>query len=123
MGNNPLIRATGVGAVLQVVMVVAGHFMPSLMDAGLFPIGGTAIGGLTGVLAALWQKGAPMGKSVGGGALAGGVAGVLGTVVSVLLGDVPASTVAIAGGSTVGAGAIGALIGRALGKGGSPTAT
>ena len=114
MGNNPLVRATGAGTALQILMVVVGHFMPSI-QAGLFPIGGTAIGAITGILASLWSKGASMGNQLGGGAVAGGLAGVLGTLVSVGLGDVPMSTVAVAGGSTVVAGAIGALIGRFMG--------
>lgn len=118
MGNNPLVKATGVGTVLQMVMVLLGHFIPSLQQLGLFPIGGTLLGGITGLLAALWSKGggAPMGKQIGGGAVAGGVAGILGTLVSMGLGDVPASTLGIAGGSTFAAGAIGGLIGRVLGS-------
>lgn len=115
MGNTPLIRAAGAGTLLQILMVVLGYFVPSLQQAGLFPIGGTAIGAITGILASLWNKGAPMASQLGGGAVAGGLAGILGTLVSVGLGDVPASTVVVAGGSTVAAGALGGLIGRFLG--------
>ena len=114
MGNNALVRATGAGTVLQILMVVIGHFMPAIQQS-LFPIGGTAIGAITGILASLWNKGAPLGNQLGGGAVAGGVAGILGTLVSAGIGDVPMSTVAVAGGSTVVAGAIGGLIGRFMG--------
>jgi len=44
------------------------------------------------------------------GGLAGGVAGVIGSLVSTALGDVPLSNLGIAGGSTLVMGAIGALL-------------
>ena len=109
-------RAIGIGTVLQTVMVVAGHFMSPAQQGMLFPIVGTLIGLFTGWLAGAGQPGAPMGTAAGRGAIAGGVAGALGSLVSTALGDVPIGNIAIAGGSTLVTGAIGAVLGRALGK-------
>ena len=71
-----MLSAAGIGTVLQILMVVVGHFAP---------------------------------------ALPGGIAGVLGSLVSTALGDVPLGNIAIAGGSTLGTGAMGAAL-SALGK-------
>ncbi|MBL8961120.1 MAG: hypothetical protein JNJ98_14790 [Gemmatimonadetes bacterium] len=117
MGNSPLGRAVGAGTVMQVAMVVIGHFVPSLQQAGLFPIGGTLIGLVTGWLAG---KGSPAGTNAPtvarDGGIAGGVAGVLGSLVSTALGDVPLVNLTIAGGSTLVTGALGGLLARAMGK-------
>ena len=85
--GNPLLKATTIGTVLQVLMVVGGHFMPQL--AQLFPVLGTGLGGLTGLLFGLFSKGAA------GGALAGGAAPLRvasaacsGSAVSMAMGDV-----------------------------------
>ncbi|MDH4062970.1 MAG: hypothetical protein OEW19_01120 [Acidobacteriota bacterium] len=112
--DNPLIKAMGIGTALQILMVVVGHFLPAAQEAGLFPIGGTLIGGVTGWLAGKGTTGA-MGAAAGNGGLAGGVAGALGSLVSTALGDVPLGNIAIAGGSTVVTGAIGAVLSRVLG--------
>lgn len=116
MPNNPLVKAMGAGTVLQVLMVVIGHFVPSLQQAGLFPIGGTLIGLLTGLLAGRATPGAAVGTLATNGAVAGGVAGALGSLVSTALGDVPLANIAIAGGSTAVTGALGALVSRVMGK-------
>jgi hypothetical protein len=109
--NSTLLKATGIGTLLQTAMVVIGHFIPALMEAGLFPVGGTLIGLVTG-----WMAGAgvtaPAGSTALAGGAAAGVAGVLGSLVSTALGDVPLGNVAIAGVSTFVAGAIGAFVRR-----------
>ncbi len=107
-------KGIGIGTALQVLMVVVGHFFPALQAAGLFPIAGTLIGGITGWLAGAGTPGT-MGAKAGTGAIAGGIAGALGSLVSTALGDVPLSNIAIAGGSTLVTGAIGAVLGRAIG--------
>jgi hypothetical protein len=99
----------GIGTALQVLMVVVGHVLPALQDMGLFPIAGTLIGGITGWLAGTATGGA-MAARLGSGAVAGGVAGALGSLVSTALGDVPLANIAIAGGSTLVTGAIGAAL-------------
>jgi hypothetical protein len=113
MKSNPLFKATAVGTILQVLMVLIGHASPAV--AQLFPVAGTGISGVAGLLFALWNKSASGGGAAGGGALAGIVSALIGVAVSNQLGDVPASTFGIAGASGVAAGAIGGLIGKMLG--------
>ena len=110
--NGPLLKATGIGTLLQTAMVVIGHFVPALAEAGLFPIGGTLIGLVTGWLAGTGGARPSAGATALTGGVAGGVAGVLGRLVSTALGDVPFSNIAIAGGSTFVTGAIGAFARR-----------
>jgi len=104
----------GIGTALQVLMVVVGHFLPAAQAAGLYPIAGTLIGGITGWLASRATAGT-MGAKVGTGAIAGGVAGAIGSLVSTALGDVPLGNIAIAGGSTLVTGAIGAALAKTFG--------
>ncbi len=116
MGNNALVKAVGAGTGLQAMMVVLGHFMPGLQAAGLFPIGGTLIGLVTGWLAGRGAWGSGLGKLAANGGIAGAVAGVLGSLVSTGLGDVPLSNAGIAGASTLVAGAIGGILNQVTGK-------
>ena len=111
--SNPMVKSAVIGTILQLAMVVLGHFVPQV--ASLFPIVGTGIGGLAGLLNGLWSKGASMGAAAGGGAVAGGAGGLIGTLVSSLMGDVPMSTLEIGTGSTAVAGLVGGLIGKVLG--------
>lgn len=115
--GNPLIRAAIIGTVLQVLMVVSGHFSPAI--AALFPIVGTGLGGIAGALAGLWAQDRGAGRAVGEGLLAGGSGALIGTILSHLLGDVPTSVIAIGTGASGGAGAIGGLVGRILASRGS----
>ncbi len=114
MNTASLTKGAGLGTVLQTLMVVVGHFMSPEQQGMLFPIAGTAIGVITGWLSAGGTRAMPLGSTAAQGAIAGGVAGVLGSLVSTALGDVPLGNMAIAGGSTFVAGAIGAAIGRAM---------
>jgi hypothetical protein len=113
MKSNPLFKATAVGTILQVLMVLIGHASPAV--AQMFAVGGTGISGVAGLLYALWNKSASGGAAASGGAVAGVVSALLGIMVSNQLGDVPASTFGIGGVSGVAAGAIGGLIGKMLG--------
>lgn len=121
---NPLLKALGAGSILQAIMVVVGHFAPNLQTAGLFPIAGTLIGVLTGWLAGKGTSGTgggggiPAGivKLAANGGIAGAGAGVIGSLISTALGDVPVSNAAIAGGSTLVAGALGGILTRFLGR-------
>ena len=112
--GNPMLKAASISTILQVLMVVAGHFMPQLQ--GLYPALGTGLGGVAGLLFALMNKGVPGGKLAGGGAVAGGIGGLIGSAVSMAMGDVPGATVGIATGSTTVAGAIGGFIGKVLNR-------
>lgn len=110
---NPMMKSAIVGTVLQLLMVVVGHYVPQV--ANLFPVVGTGIGGLAGILNGLWAPKASLPSAGVGGAVAGGIGGAIGTLVSSLLGDVPMSTVAIGTGSTAVAGLVGGAIGKFLG--------
>ncbi|MFZ4687824.1 MAG: hypothetical protein ACOYLS_01170 [Polymorphobacter sp.] len=112
MNIQALIRATGIGTALQVGMVVAGHFAPVLQDPG-FAIGGM---GFSAVAGWLYARAAPggWGPALGGGAIAGGVCALLGIAVSVLLGDVPASLLALGTAGSVVTGVAGAALAQIL---------
>jgi uncharacterized membrane protein YeaQ/YmgE (transglycosylase-associated protein family) len=102
-------RAVGAGTTLQVAMVTVGHFSPAAQHAGLFPVLGTLIGLLTGWLCG---GGASNASAAGVGAVAACFAGVIGSLISTALGDVPLANLVVAGGATLVAGAIGALVRR-----------
>ena len=112
MDRNTLIAATAAGLVLQLAMVVAGHYVPAVRDKG-FAIGGMLFSLLAGVLYARLAHG-PWSGSLIGGAVAGGLCGFLGIGVSRLLGDVPTALLLFGTlGSTV-AGLAGGAIGKIL---------
>ena len=115
MNQQALNRSLIIGTILQLLMITAGHFIPDLLLGSFFPIVGTSIGAASGVLYGLWAKGATAGQASLGGAVAGGVAGVLGSAASAALGDVPGATVGIAGVSTLVSGALGGVVGRMFG--------
>jgi hypothetical protein len=113
MNTSALARATGIGLCLQIVMVVAGHFVPAI--AGLFAVGGMGFSAIAGWL---YGRAAPEGaQALAGGGLAGGLCAVLGIGVSVLLGDVPASLLALGTGSSVVTGVVGAGIVKLFARG------
>lgn len=109
---NQLTRATLIGTLAQIAMVVAGHQIPAVKD--WFAIGGMGISALAG-WAALKGQPASLAAATGIGALAGGLCAALGIAVSVALGDVPASLLALGTGSSAVTGLIGGLIGRRRG--------
>lgn len=111
--GSPLLRPVLVSTGLQLAMVIAGHYSPAI--AQLFPIAGTGIGGIAGVLAALGGR-QGTGTAAQNGAIAGGVGGLVGTIVSYVLGDIPAFTIGIGTGAAGVAGALGALAGRLVGQ-------
>lgn len=109
---NQLLRATILGTIAQIIMVVTGHHVPAV--ASLFAIGGMGISALAG-LAALSGVTAPLARAAGSGALAGGICAALGIAVSVALGDVPPSLLVLGTASSAVTGLIGGLIGRRRG--------
>jgi hypothetical protein len=109
--GSTLLKATVIGTVLQIAMVVAGHSNASV--AGLFAIGGMGISLLAGLLYGAWS-GTPKAVSAGWGAIAGGVCALLGIAVSWMLGDVPVSLLALGTLSSTVTGAIGGLAGAAI---------
>jgi hypothetical protein len=119
MNNRSLLIATLAGTVLQVAMVVAGHTNPTIK--GLFAVGGMGLSLLAGALYAALSRPVAKGSAATGGALAGALCGLLGIAVSYMLGDVPASLLALGTLSSGVTGAIGGLI-VALAGGGSRVA-
>lgn len=111
--NAALMRATSVGTILQLAMVLAGHRIAGI--ALLFAPMGMAISLLAGLLYARWS-----GRTSGawaGGALAGGICALIGTAVSFGLGDVTAVILAFGTLSSAVTGAIGGWLGaRVLGR-------
>jgi hypothetical protein len=111
-GSRALWLATGVGTLLQLIMVIAGHYNASI--AQLFAFGGMGISLVAGVLYSVWAHPASAGAAVRGGAIAGGVCALIGIVVSYFLGDVTALIILFGTLSSAVTGLIGGLIGRAL---------
>ena len=118
MGSNPLLKSAGIATILQLIMVFLGRNNPSV--AAAFPVVGTGLGALAGLLFGMWSKGATTGGLVGGGAMAGGLSGLIGSAASMMLGSVPASAVGIATISTAVFGAIGGFVGKFLGGAKTP---
>ena len=109
MSTRSLLIASLVGTLLQVIMVVAGHSNPTI--AGLFAVGGMGLSLVAGVLYARLARSATKGSAALGGAAAGAICAFLGILVSLLLGDVPASLLALGTLSSAVTGAIGGVIG------------
>jgi hypothetical protein len=109
MNKDNLLIATSVGLILQLVMVVAGHYMPSVKDK--FAVGGMLISLVAGALyLRLAQQAWP--GALSGGALAGGICALLAILVSVGLKDVPATILVIGTGASVVTGLIGGAIAK-----------
>lgn len=109
MNRKALINATVIGTVLQLIMVLAGHWVPAV--ANLFAIVGILISLVAGLLYARAAKGG-WSDSLLGGVIAGAVCALLGIAVSWLLGDVTPIILVIGTLSS----AVGGLIGGAIGK-------
>lgn len=99
-----------VGTILQLAMVIAGHYAPAI--ANQFAIGGMTISGIAGLLFSLWSGRKTAAAAAGGGVVAGGVSAFLGILVSHLLGDVPASVLGFGTAGSAVTGAVGGLIGK-----------
>ncbi len=110
--NPALVKSTVVGTILQLIMVIAGHYSPAV--ANQFAAGGMTISGIAGLLFALWSGRKAIGTTAGGGVVAGGVSAFLGILVSHLLGDVPASVLGLGTAGSAITGAIGGVIGGIL---------
>lgn len=104
-------RWIAMGTVLQLAMVLAGHWLTLVAD--LFGPLGVTISLAVGLLWARTGAGS-YGAAAGGGAVVGGACAFLGIAVSFLLGDVGA-VILVAGTLSSGAtGALGGLLGRRL---------
>ena len=111
MINAPILqRATVVGTMLQLTMVVVGHYVPWVRD-NVFMFGGMLISGVAGLL---YARDAALGYGRGalGGAIAGGVCALIGIAVSVLLKDTPPFVLGLGTAISVLTGAVGGLWGE-----------
>ena len=111
MDRNALVTATIIGLVLQVAMVVGGHYSAAIKP--LFAVGGMGFSLVAGLIFAFLARGG-WSPDLIGGALAGGICALLGIAVSALLGDVPPSLLLLGTISSVVTGAIGGAIGKLL---------
>jgi hypothetical protein len=114
--RKALASATMVGTILQLAMVVSGHWV-LFIKMNVFAIGGVAISLLAGVLYARAAQ-VSRGTSALNGAIAGGLCALIGIAVSFGLGDVPA---AVLGFGTLSSAVTGAIGGAVAGPG-RPTA-
>ncbi len=112
LNRNALIVATGAGTLLQLVMVVVGHWVEPIRAQ--FMWGGLLLSLLAG-LAYAWRA-APQGWALAllGGVIAGGVCALVGILVSFLLGDVPPMVIVIGTLSSAVTGLIGAVLGKLI---------
>ena len=110
MPRSPLLNATLVGTILQLAMVLSGHYNKGI--ANLFAVLGVSISLVAGLLFALWAKQPTLGSSALGGLLAGALCALLGILVSYFLGDVTASILILGTVSSAVTGAIGGAVGH-----------
>ena len=111
MDRKALVVATGVGLLLQLAMVIAGHYSAGVQD--LFAAGGMGFSLIAG-LVFVWLARAGWRSDLLGGALAGGACALLGIAASVVLGDVPAELLAFGTLASVITGGIGGGIGKLI---------
>jgi hypothetical protein len=109
MSTRALTIASLIGTLLQVAMVVAGHSSPAI--AGMFAVGGMGISLIAGVIYARLARDTTKRSAAIGGLASGAICAFLGILVSHLLGDVPASLLALGTLSSAITGAIGGLLG------------
>ncbi len=110
--NRPLVTATVAGTLLQLAMVVSGHYAPAV--ANLFAAGGMSISAIAGLLYAVLARPAGAGAAAAGGAAAGGISAFLGILVSYLLGDVPAAVVGFGTAGSAVTGLVGGVVGKLI---------
>lgn len=112
--SNPLMKSALVGVVLQIILALLTKYAG--LGGGLSQGAGIGIGGVAGLLYSLWNKGVAMPNAAGGGAVAGGVSGLIGTLATNLLGGGGLTSALVTGtGYPAVGGVVGGLIGKLLG--------
>jgi hypothetical protein len=111
MNKQRLTMATLIGTILQIAMVVAGHWVPAIQGAFMF--GGLGLSLIAGAIYAVRANGG-WGGAAAGGIVAGGVSALAGIAVSWLLGDVPASLLVLGTVGSAVTGLLGGVAGRLL---------
>ncbi len=114
MNQKALIQALIFATVLQLAMVIAGHWIAFIKD-NLFATMGTAIS-IVGAIHYVRAARPPWLWAALGGAIVGGVSALIGIAVSYLLGDVPVETLYIGTTASTVCGAIGGLVMRLFAK-------
>lgn len=109
MNKENLLIATTVGLILQLLMVVAGHYLPPVKAK--FAVGGMLISLIAGAVYIRLEQQGWQGALLGG-AIAGGVCAILAIAVSVSLKDVPAMILVIGTLGSVVAGLVGGAIAK-----------
>jgi peptidoglycan/LPS O-acetylase OafA/YrhL len=119
MNSRAVLLGMIVGAVLQIAMVLAGHSNPAV--ANLFAVGGMAFSFVAGLAVAIFSRRTTSSAAslAAGGAIAGGACALIGIFVSYMLGDVPATLLALGTASSVVTGSIGGALGKFVIRGGS----
>ena len=112
MDKQSVILATAIGLILQLIMVVAGHYMPAIKEKG-FAVGGMLISLIAGVIYFRLAAGG-WGAALTGGAVAGGVCAILAIAVSVALSDTPAMILVVGTIASTVTGLIGAAAAKLL---------
>ena len=116
INRRALTTATLIGTVLQVGMVVSGHTNPAVKN--LFAVGGMTISLVAGVAYVLPAPRTDDRSSLSlGGTIAGALCALIGIAVSYVLGDVPASLLALGTLSSAVTGAIGGWVTGKLARG------
>ncbi|HEY1313055.1 MAG TPA: hypothetical protein VGE92_04220 [Steroidobacteraceae bacterium] len=111
MNTQPLVTATLIGTILQIGMVLAGHWIPAVQGAFMF--GGLGLSCIAGAIYELRARGSWGGAAVGG-VIAGGVSALAGIAVSWLLGDVPATLLLLGTSGSAVTGLLGGVAARLL---------
>jgi hypothetical protein len=103
-------RATITGIVLQLAMVMIGHYVPWI-SANAYEFGAMMISGIAGLLYARdYAKGYLRGAF--GGAIVGGACGIIGICAANVLGDAPLIAIPVGAVVLILVGAIGGLFGQ-----------
>ncbi len=105
-----LLRATLIGAVLQLTLAIGGHIDARI--ANLFAVGGMFLSLVAGLIFGRWSPPISQTVAIVGGAIAGAVCALVGILESYRLKDVPAWVIAFGPFSSAVTGAIGGFLGR-----------
>ena len=117
--GNAMTKWVLIGAVLQLIMVISGHYNEFIAQ-NVFALGGMTISLIAG--AGYGASASSRGAAAGGGALVGALCAIVGIAVSVALGDTQTLILAV---GTVGSAVTGAIGGLAATfvRSGEPAAT
>ena len=110
MQRNALVVATGIGLVLQLAMVVGGHYTSAVKE--LFAVGGMGFSLIAGLLYVWFAVKGSWRSDLVGGAIAGGLCALIGIALSAVLGDVPVLLLLFGTLSSIVTGVMGGAVGK-----------